>query len=84
MLLSSYSFLSTSILFFTLFLLVFSSTPFCSYPPSQSFSYIMCVLLGLEKVVMSPLVLENYDIAPEYMEILNTGYTATLTFKPFK
>ncbi|XP_023321695.1 putative carbonic anhydrase 3 [Eurytemora carolleeae] len=39
---------------------------------------------GLEKVVMSPLVLENYDIAPEYMEILNTGYTATLTFKPFK
>ena len=44
----------------------------------------MYVLPGLEKVVMSPLVLENYDIAPEYMEILNTGYTATLTFKPFK
>jgi len=38
---------------------------------------------GLERVTLAPLKLENYELAPESMQLINNGHTAKISFKLF-
>jgi len=39
---------------------------------------------GLQKASLPPLVLENYDLAPEEATLINNGHTVKLEMKPYK
>jgi hypothetical protein len=47
------------------------------------FIYIPLVI-GVERRVWPPLVLTNYDLAPESLEMYNNGHTIRVTPKPYK